>query len=141
MIELPPVLVARTAIQNDYGRLLLLQRSHQDNHNPGLWEFPGGKVDSLEEEHQARELLEETGLSVEALSDPMLIEKRPIMDGKYAGRDYMMYCRLGRMVAGELKLSDEHIDAMLVRRDYNLQTAGWATPQTRLAAVKLAKLI
>jgi 8-oxo-dGTP pyrophosphatase MutT (NUDIX family) len=135
MEKSPPLIVARTAIQDSHGRLLLLKRSPSDNHNADLWEFAGGKVDSLDEEHQARELMEETGLMVEPASPEVLVEHRIIKDGdKYNGREYIMYCRLGNVVSGELKLSDEHTAAMWVSRDYPIESADWLTRQTRSAA-------
>ena len=59
--------VAAAAIFNDQGQLLLSKRlSHQ--HQGGLWEFPGGKIENGEtpEEALIRELREE--LSVETVA-------------------------------------------------------------------------
>jgi 8-oxo-dGTP diphosphatase len=59
------VLVAACALVDADGRVLLAQRP-QDKPMAGLWEFPGGKVESGErpEETLIRELEEELGIVV-----------------------------------------------------------------------------
>ena len=59
------VRVAVGVVEKD-GRVLLTQR-RPDGLLGGLWEFPGGKIEDGEKPHTAcaREILEETGLSVE----------------------------------------------------------------------------
>ena len=54
----------------DPERRVLLQRRAPGRAMAGLWEFPGGKVESgeLPEAALAREIEEELGISVEALS-------------------------------------------------------------------------
>ena len=49
-------------------RLLLVRKSSDDPHNPGLWEVPGGRMDFGEQidEHLAREVREEVGIEVVA---------------------------------------------------------------------------
>lgn len=61
------LLVAAVALTDDQGRVLLAQRPPGKN-MAGLWEFPGGKVDSGEtpEAALARELKEELGIDVSA---------------------------------------------------------------------------
>jgi len=51
-------------------RVLVCQRPHQKRHG-GLWEFPGGKCETGETDHQAarRELREELGVEVTATGD------------------------------------------------------------------------
>ena len=64
--------VAVGVLTNASGRVLIARRG-ADLHQGGLWEFPGGKVESGEDVRQAlaRELLEELGIRVEA-SEPLL---------------------------------------------------------------------
>ncbi|MDJ0808079.1 MAG: Nudix family hydrolase [Gammaproteobacteria bacterium] len=64
--------VAAAAIEDDQGRILISKR-HAHVHQGGLWEFPGGKLESGETVSQAlqRELLEE--LNVTSLrSEPLI---------------------------------------------------------------------
>jgi len=58
---------ADVIVRNAKGEVLLLQRSYQDETGAGQWCLPGGHVDEGENSQQAakRELLEETGLSVD----------------------------------------------------------------------------
>ncbi len=64
--------VAVGVILNDAKQILITQRS-ADSHQGGLWEFPGGKVESGETLEQAllRELNEELGIEV-GRSSPLL---------------------------------------------------------------------
>lgn len=57
--------VAVGVIKNTRGELLISLR-HQDAHQGGLWEFPGGKVEASEAvvDALARELLEELGIVI-----------------------------------------------------------------------------
>ena len=58
------VLVSAVALIDSDGRVLLSQRP-MNKHMPGLWEFPGGKVETAETPEIAliRELDEELGVS------------------------------------------------------------------------------
>jgi len=61
--DVPRVPVAVVAAVRG-GRVLVARRAADADHLPGVWEFPGGKVESGETPESAarRELLEETGL-------------------------------------------------------------------------------
>ncbi|POP53560.1 8-oxo-dGTP diphosphatase MutT [Zhongshania marina] len=69
--------VAVGVIFNSQGQILIARR-HDDAHQGGLWEFPGGKVESDESvcDALARELHEELGISIQASSCKPLIEIR-----------------------------------------------------------------
>lgn len=60
--------VAKAAILNEAGKVLLLRRSQTDTWRPGDWDFPGGGVEPGEDITAGviRELVEETGLRLEA---------------------------------------------------------------------------
>jgi 8-oxo-dGTP diphosphatase len=50
----------------DSAGLVLISKRHDDSHQGGLWEFPGGKVEAGEtvQEALARELQEELGICI-----------------------------------------------------------------------------
>ncbi len=64
--------VAVGVILNDAGQILIARRP-RDSHQGGLWEFPGGKIESGERVEAAlkRELREELGIEVWE-SEPLL---------------------------------------------------------------------
>jgi 8-oxo-dGTP diphosphatase len=64
--EEKPLGVSGKAIISRNGKILLLQRSITNEFEPGLWEFPGGKINFGENLIEAlkREVMEETGLNV-----------------------------------------------------------------------------
>lgn len=61
------ILVVAVALFDQEGRLLLQQRP-SGKHHAGLWEFPGGKVESEENPRDAlvRELVEELGVTLDS---------------------------------------------------------------------------
>lgn len=67
--------VAAAAIFNAQGRLLLALRDEKQ-HQGGLWEFPGGKVETSEDVRQAlaRELHEELGIEIDLAATRPLIK-------------------------------------------------------------------
>lgn len=69
--------VAVGVIFNSQGQILIARR-HDDAHQGGLWEFPGGKVESDESvcDALARELYEELGINIQTSSCKPLIEIR-----------------------------------------------------------------
>lgn len=76
------MIVVAAALVNGEGRVLLQQRA-PGRHMAGLWEFPGGKVDSgeLPEAAIARELWEELGISVEGDAlVPACFASAPLLD-------------------------------------------------------------
>jgi 8-oxo-dGTP diphosphatase len=66
--DVPRVPIALVVALRD-GRVLVARRPDDAEHLPGVWEFPGGKVEAGEspEEAARRELSEETGLTAGAL--------------------------------------------------------------------------
>jgi 8-oxo-dGTP pyrophosphatase MutT (NUDIX family) len=61
------LIVAKTIIFNEDGKLLRMRRSKDDDHRPGGTDIPGGKVDDGEEivEGAVREIQEEVGLTID----------------------------------------------------------------------------
>jgi 8-oxo-dGTP diphosphatase len=72
-----PLHVAVGVVQDSLGRVLVARRSAQQ-HQGGLWEFPGGKVEKDESVRDAlsRELYEELGIEVDAAYPFKLIDHR-----------------------------------------------------------------
>jgi 8-oxo-dGTP diphosphatase len=95
----PLVLVAAAALVRSDGRLLLQQRP-QGKPMAGLWEFPGGKVESGEHPEGAlvRELREELGLEV-SLDD---LEPFHFVSHAYETFHLLMPVFLARRWAGEV---------------------------------------
>lgn len=106
------VLVNRCIVLNKKGKFLLIKRSLNDYYAPGLWEFPGGKLDEGQDLTSAleREVIEETGLLVLPTARIAYTESSIIPRGKYKGLPYVVIIGVGKMIGGELKLSEEHTD-------------------------------
>ena len=78
------VLVVAAAIRDREGRLLLQQCPPHKRH-AGLWEFPGGKVESEEIPRLAlcREVREELGLDLESTAlEPIGFAEEPPAEGR-----------------------------------------------------------
>jgi 8-oxo-dGTP diphosphatase len=78
------MIVVAAALVDAEGRILLQQRS-LDRSMPGLWEFPGGKVEAGETPETAliRELREELGIDTdEACLAPAAFASHPV-DGQH----------------------------------------------------------
>lgn len=88
------------------GKFLITQRKSDDPTIPGLWEFPGGKIEEGEtaEECLAREIVEELDLEV-AVNDQILVNKH-----EYPSKTIRLHFFNCEYVSGKLKLND-HDDA------------------------------
>jgi 8-oxo-dGTP diphosphatase len=99
-------------VYDEQRRLLLVQRGHAPDQ--GLWSLPGGRVEPGETDSAAvaREVAEETGLTV-AVGDLVGSVERPGVNGRlYVIRDYQ-----AEPVGGELAAGDDAADARFVNRD------------------------
>jgi len=104
-MRVKPVLPAvSVALQRDH-RLLLVRRGRPPSF--GFYAFPGGRVEAGEtlEDAARRELAEETGLSVGALSPLLLV--RAVGDEF----DYDLQVFFGHHVAGEPVADDDAAEA------------------------------
>lgn len=97
-------LTVKSIIQKD-GKILVLRRSSADDHKPGVWETPGGGIDRKEspQEAIAREVLEETGLTVK-VGRPFHV----FTFTKDTGEFKVGITFLSDFVSGEVRLSPEH---------------------------------
>ncbi|HEY7593977.1 MAG TPA: NUDIX domain-containing protein [Actinophytocola sp.] len=97
-------------VHDTAGRLLLIKRGHAPGR--GLWSLPGGRVEAGETDEQAvaRELLEETGLTIRAGVLVGRVE-RPAPGGVYEIFDYA-----AEVVGGSLAPGDDADGAAWVGR-------------------------
>jgi 8-oxo-dGTP diphosphatase len=113
MSDKPYFLAVRGLVYNDRNEILVMQRSSKSRHQPGFWEFPGGKVDPGENFADAivREFKEETGLEVK-------IEK-VLGSGEWEREDYRIaYLFLQvKQIGGVLQMSAEHDDLAWVSQN------------------------
>jgi 8-oxo-dGTP pyrophosphatase MutT (NUDIX family) len=140
-IERPGIVFSqRCIIQREDKRVLLLKRADTDAHAPGLWEFPGGKIDFGEiDEAQAllgkevhlaallREIWEETGLVPTNIAPLASLSSRVILDGPYTGYIHLVATYDGKIASvTEVKLRPhEHSQFIwetwpIMARDYSL---------------------
>ena len=97
-------------VKDAHGRLLLIKRGHEPG--AGLWSLPGGRIEPGETDAEAlvREMLEETGLTVEV---GRLIGRvqRPWLRGDVIDiRDYAV-----TVTGGTLRPGDDAADARWVK--------------------------
>lgn len=99
-------------VKDSTGRLLLIKRGHAPG--AGLWSIPGGRIEPGETDGQAlaRELLEETGLTV--APGPLLgaVERPGPGDSVIDIRDYS-----ATVTGGTLSAGDDAADARWVGPD------------------------
>ncbi|HRQ86671.1 MAG TPA: NUDIX domain-containing protein [Candidatus Saccharibacteria bacterium] len=139
MSEIASVLLVNRAVVQDRGSVLLLKRAYDDPHNPGLWEFPGGKADAGEDIHEGltREVHEETGLVIQPYSSIVHIESEVISAGKYQGKLYVALFHAARRLSGDLQLSNEHVAAGWVRPRHGIPAN--LTPESMGAIISLRR--
>jgi 8-oxo-dGTP diphosphatase len=92
---------AGAVIHDRGGRLLLIKRGHEPG--AGLWSLPGGRIEPGETDQQAvaREVLEETGLTVEC-RDLLAVVELPGLDGAVIQvSDYRAVVTGGKLAAGD----------------------------------------
>ncbi len=108
-----PFVAVGTIVVRD-GCVLLARRGKEPSY--GLWSIPGGAVEVGEDLKTAarREALEECGIDVEC-TDVLEVVERMTRDGDGRVRfHYVIIDYLARWVGGELKSSDEVLEARWV---------------------------
>ena len=133
------VLVNRCIVFNKKGQFLLIKRSLDNYYAPGVWEFPGGKLDEGQDLSQAleREVLEETGLLILPTTRMAFTESYVIPVGKYKDLPYVVIVGIGKVLGGKFKLSEEHIDYkwVTIKEAYDMPIKG----EIRKALIVLSK--
>ena len=87
-------------VTDEQGRLLMIKRGHEPG--AGLWSIPGGRIEPGETDAEAlvREMLEETGLTVE-VGRLLGTVQRPGLGGAVIDiRDYVATVTGGTLAAG-----------------------------------------
>lgn len=133
------VLVSRTVILTSLRSFLLIQRSQDDRHHPGLWECPGGKLESGQDvaHAQEEEVVQETGLLVTLVDRLVYFDSFISSIMPYVGMPYIVLFGIARYASGSIRLSSEHDAYAFVTfkeaMEYDL------TPETRKALLALEK--
>jgi len=114
--------VAGKAIIRKNNKILLLQRSHESGHDPGLWELPGGKIDYGENLVDAlkREVKEEVGVDIK-VGRPF--KTWHFIKGRFWVTGITFLCDY---LSGDVQLSSEHVSYVWVEptkyKEYPLST-------------------
>jgi len=111
--------IVNCVIINDQNKILVAQRSLEEEHEPGKWSIPGGKVESDGEEHQTllknvkKEILEEVGVEIE--DDIQLIYDNTFT--RTNGDDVLALIFKCKYKSGEAKPLDDTIDVKWISND------------------------
>lgn len=99
--------VAVKGIIEKNDKILIVKRSDQENHRPGVWETVGGRMDHLiaPEEELKREIAEEVGLVVD-VGVPFNI----FSFVRDAGEFVVGITYICKYISGQVILSEEHAD-------------------------------
>lgn len=103
--NLKKVAVAIAIIQNGNGEILITQRSLNTTH-PGMWEFPGGKIENQETPLQAlcRESLEEVGIEI------IEAQKIATISHSYPNKNVILHIYMVKDYQGIARRREEQID-------------------------------
>lgn len=93
-------------VTNEKGQILLIQRNEPETHTHLKWAFPGGRIDFGEHpiDTVVREVQEETGITVNVISDAMFIENLVYKDTR---THILCLCYPAKYIAGEINFSNE----------------------------------
>jgi 8-oxo-dGTP diphosphatase len=109
----PRILVITRAIIIQGKKFLLVKRAAHETYQPGIWEFPGGKLDDGQDISTAleREVLEETDLAITPIDKLAFFRSGIVTNNeKYNGITFIEIFGLAKALGGKAKLSEEHSD-------------------------------
>ena len=100
------IIVAGAVVKEN--KVLIIQRSKDEESYPNLWELPSGKREPLESSNDAvvREIKEETNIDVKVIRPIYVFEFKNEKSDEI--RDATQINFLVEYLGGEVKLSDEH---------------------------------
>lgn len=100
------IIVAGVVVKDN--KVLIIQRSKDEESYPNLWELPSGKREPLESSNDAvvREIKEETNIDVKIIKPISVFEFKNEKPDEI--RDATQINFLVEYLGGEVKLSDEH---------------------------------
>lgn len=105
--RLPKILlIGRCIVFDADGKALFIRRALTDRWDPGLFEFPGGKlrIGQTVDYGIKDEVRQETDLHV-VVTETKLSASRYLTEGPYRGHTYIGLTGIGRIVSGALNLS------------------------------------
>jgi 8-oxo-dGTP pyrophosphatase MutT (NUDIX family) len=107
------ILITSTAIEKD-NKFLILKRAKHDT-KPGMWEFPGGKIEDKEsvEDCCKREVFEESGLKTNEIKYIGYSERCSSSSKNLHVIAHHFHCK---NFDGDVRLSNEHEDFKWITR-------------------------
>jgi len=98
-------------------KVLVIQRTADEESFPNLWELPSGKREFLETSHDAliREIKEETNINVKVVMPVSTFEYS--VEKEDGIRDTTQINFLAEFIGGEVKLSNEHQNFAWITED------------------------
>ncbi len=119
MINKPIIqkIVLGGVVFNKQGRVLIIQRSDNDDIYPGMWELPSGKREFFESSYNSliREIKEETGLDVKIIQPCSVFEYK--IEKPNEIRDSTQINFIATSEITEVKLSEEHQNYAWISKD------------------------
>lgn len=123
----------------DQENFLIIQRSLNHKHNPGLWELPGGKITPPEliRVGLSREVMEETNLLTNLENaDIVTLDSRKIIDQNSSYNGFVINLLAAfinqSLDLNNVQLSHEHTDKQLIKINSNSWQKQELTPETKL---------
>lgn len=111
--------IVNCVILNSDNKVLIAQRSLAENHEGGKWSIPGGKIESISEEHSVllknikKEILEEVG--IEIFDDVVLIYDNTFIRSN--GDDVLALVFLCKYKSGEAKSLEDTINVKWIGKE------------------------